>query len=322
MLRLRLLLAISLSLMTLPRFEAYAATRDQLTSDYKKVLEPFQKKNPMIGQGNPATTKHPMTVEQCLTKAKAAGITFENPAFETICGSPYMAPLYDAAKQKPEEAKVCIDQFEFPNIPCDYPVVWAQANEAAQICAAQGKRICDAHEWEGACAGDLQPADYAFDSFKNLAPEQQLKARRATHNVVANKNEVYPYGKERKKGICAMNSTKDAKCNGGDWKNCGSNTYPAGSFPECRSRFDVYDQNGNAAEHMNIPTKPEEMASADPLKPLGYTEMKGSWFIWDKYQAHPDHCRWRAPYWHGTKVNHAKSHSNYHLGFRCCKDVK
>ncbi len=161
-----------------------SATREELISGYKKVLEPFQKKNPMIGQGNPATTKHPMTTEQCLEKAKTAGITFENPGYEKVCGAPYMSPLFDPAKQKPEDAKVCIDQFEFPNIPCEYPVVWAQANEAVEICAAQGKRICDAHEWEGACAGDLQPEDYKFDSFKNLPPEGQLKARRAAHNAL------------------------------------------------------------------------------------------------------------------------------------------
>jgi hypothetical protein len=27
---------------------------------------------------------------------------------------------------------------------------------------------------------------------------------------------------------------------------------------------------------------------------LGYTEMKGSWFIFDSYRAHEDWCRWRA----------------------------
>ncbi|RYZ55030.1 MAG: hypothetical protein EOP07_14960 [Proteobacteria bacterium] len=298
-----------------------SATREELISNYKKVLEPFQKNNHQMGQGNPLTTKHPMTTEQCLERAKSANVTFENPGFEKICGAPYMAPLYNPTKQKPEDAKVCIDQFEFPNIPCEYPVVWAQANEAVEICAAQGKRICDAHEWEGACAGELDEPDYAFDTFKNLPPEQQLKARRAAHNAVANKNPVYSYGKERKKGNCAMNSTKANDCNGGDWKHCGSNTYPAGSFTECGSELKVYDIHGNAAEHMNIPTKPEEMASHGATKPLGYTEMKGSWFIWDKYQAHPDHCRWRAPYWHGTKITDKKSHSNYHLSFRCCKDI-
>ena len=35
---------------------------------------------------------------------------------------------------------------------------------------------------------------------------------------------------------------------------------------------------------------------------LGYTEMKGSWFIFDAYRAHEDWCRWRAPFWHGSRV--------------------
>lgn len=298
-----------------------AANREELIQQYKKILEPFQKNSPWMGTGNPAVTHHPMTTEQCLDKLKKDNISYENPQFEKICGAPYMAPLYDPAKQKPEEAKVCIDQFEFPSIPCEYPVVWTQANEAVEICAAAGKRICDAHEWEGACAGDLQPPDYEFDTFKGQSPEAQLKSRRYAHNRIADKNPVWSYGKERKKGNCGMNSVKDDGCNGGDWKRCGSNTYPTGSFPECKSALEVFDIHGNAAEHMNIPTKPDEMASTGS-KTLGYTEMKGSWFIWDKYQAHPDHCRWRAPYWHGTKIMHPKSHSNYHLSFRCCKDVK
>jgi hypothetical protein len=54
---------------------------------------------------------------------------------------------------------------------------------------------------------------------------------------------------------------------------------------------------------------------------LGYTELKGSWFIFDTFRAHPDWCRWRAPFWHGTKVMDEHSHANYHLGFRCAKTV-
>jgi hypothetical protein len=49
--------------------------------------------------------------------------------------------------------------------------------------------------------------------------------------------------------------------------------------------------------------------------------MKGSWFIFDSYRAHEDWCRWRAPYWHGSRVMDPKSHENYHLGFRCCKTL-
>ena len=43
---------------------------------------------------------------------------------------------------------VCADMFEYPNIPMVYPVVWVRASEAAQLCAAEGKRMGDAHEWE------------------------------------------------------------------------------------------------------------------------------------------------------------------------------
>jgi len=49
--------------------------------------------------------------------------------------------------------------------------------------------------------------------------------------------------------------------------------------------------------------------------------MKGSWFIFDAYRAHEDWCRWRAPYWHGSRVMDRYSHANYHLGFRCCKTL-
>ena len=82
----------------------------------------------------------------------------------------------------------------------------------------------------------------------------------------------------------------------------------------------MFDLNGNAAEHMNLPLGPEQMASRGSTT-LGYTEMKGSWFIFDTYRAHEDWCRWRAPFWHGTRVMDPHSHANYHLGFRCCKTL-
>ncbi|MGB8259776.1 MAG: hypothetical protein WCE75_05480, partial [Terracidiphilus sp.] len=56
--------------------------------------------------------------------------------------------------------------------------------------------------------------------------------------------------------------------------------------------LEVYDLNGNAAEHMNLPLAEDQMASRGSTK-LGVCEMKGSWFIWDAFQAHPDWCRWR-----------------------------
>jgi formylglycine-generating enzyme required for sulfatase activity len=103
-----------------------------------------------------------------------------------------------------------------------------------------------------------------------------------------------------------------------EWQYCGSNTYPTGAFPACVSPFGVYDQHGNAAEHMSLPMKPQELGNRGGI---GWTEMKGSWFIFSAYEAHKDDCRWRAPDWHGSKVMDHNSHGNYHLGFRCCKDL-
>lgn len=267
-----------------------------------------------IGQGNPAITRHPMTPEQCAARVPGGPNSYNNSRNARICGDKFMAPLYDPQSEKASDARACIDMFEFPNIPCTYPVVWVKAKEAAEICAAVGKRLCDAHEWEGACAGALEEPDYFFGL-------GSVAAMRNAHNAKYGPSKSWAYGSSFKRGVCAQNSEKSASCGGGGFSRCGSNTYPTGAFPQCKSKLGVYDLHGNAAEHMNLPMAPDQMASRGSKK-LGVTEMKGSWFIWDKYQAHPDWCRWRAPYWHGSRVLSSGSHENYHLGFRCCKTVK
>lgn len=273
-----------------------------------------------LGQGNPAVTRHAATREACRAKLLQEGVTYENPDFERRCGAKYMAPLFDPAREGPEDAKACIDQFEFPDIPCEFPVVWVRAKEAAELCAALGKRICDAHEWEGACEGRLLAPDYDFAHTKGRAEGQAQSALAAAHNARWAPKRSWSYGPEFKKGVCAQSSTKDAACHGGQWETCGSNHYPVGFFPGCKSSLQVFDLNGNAAEHMSLPLAEGQLASRGSST-LGVCEMKGSWFIWDAFQAHPDWCRWRAPSWHFCHVTDADSHRNYHLGFRCCKTL-
>jgi formylglycine-generating enzyme len=260
------------------------------------------------GQGNPLANQHPLTRRQCREARQAAGVTER---VSSVCKRPFMVPIYDRAKQRPEDARLCMDAYEFPGIPCEYPVTWVSAKDAVALCGAVGKRLCDAHEWEGACAGAVLPPETEYDFTK---PRKESKF---AHN--AKRETVWAYGKSRDAARCGTGGKKSRSCDPISFKGCGSNTFPAGSFPGCVSAFGVYDQHGNAAEHMNLPTKPEEIGARGGL---GQTEMKGSWFIFDGYQAHEDDCRWRAPDWHGTSVTDPNSHANYHLGLRCCVDLR
>ena len=291
-----------------------------LTPEQMAEVRAIFGRSPFISQGNPSITRHPATEDECRAKLESLDASPDNAKFDRICGSPYMAPLYDPATQTAEEALACIDRFEFPDIPCAYPVVWVRAKEAAELCWAVGKRLCDAHEWEGACAGSLQPPDYRFDLAVGVSASDAVNRMRKAHNQLYSQSKAWSYGPSYEKGVCAAASFKSAGCEGGSWQHCGSNTYPTGMFPECTSALGVFDLHGNAAEHMNLPLAPDQMSSTGSRE-LGVTEMKGSWFIFDTYYAHEDWCRWRAPYWHGSRVMSADSHHNYHLGFRCCKTV-
>jgi len=170
-------------------------------------------------------------------------------------------------------------------------------------------------------AGSLEKPDYRFDLAKGVSPNVAVSRMRAAHNRAHEADRSWSYGPSYEKGVCGAASHKTPGCTGGSWPGCGSNTYPAGDFPACHSSLGVFDLNGNAAEHMNLPLNPLQMSSQGS-KTLGYTEMKGSWFIFDTYRAHEDWCRWRAPFWHGSRVMDEHSHANYHLGFRCCKSLQ
>jgi len=288
-------------------FRRMAATLRLGEDQLVKVRAVFGRSN-VLGQGNPAVAKYAMTRRECREIRAAAAVVEEEKA---RCGAPFMAPLYDpAAGQSEADAKVCIDRYEFPGIPCEHPVVWSSPREAAELCEAVGKRLCDAHEWEGGCAGALHEpeAEYTFGKERKVSRRKHNEAREI----------VWAYGAEQNHDLCATKSSKTKGCTSGGWKRCGTNAYPAGAFPGCVSRLGVYDQHGNVAEHMNLPTRPEEMMSSGGA---GQTEMKGSWFIFAGLEAHPDDCRWRAPDWHATRVKDVNSHANYHLGFRCCKSI-
>ncbi|WP_437960750.1 SUMF1/EgtB/PvdO family nonheme iron enzyme [Sorangium sp. So ce119] len=279
-----------------------------LSDEAMRRVEEIFAASPVLGQGNPALTRHPMSRSECRRIRTLSGVA---PAREPACGAPGMVPLFDPTRgQTRESARVCIDQLEFPNIACEYPVVHVRAREAALLCRAIGKRICDAHEWEGACAGALREPDVEYEWER---PRDEASWH---HNLLREK--VWSHGPEKNHALCGTGSSRTPGCPGGGWDRCGSNTYPAGAFPACRSSLGVFDLHGNVAEHMSLPILPGELARHGDR---GFTEMKGSWFAFSSMDVHADDCRWRAPDWHGTRLMSKSSHANYHLGFRCCKDV-
>lgn len=274
-----------------------------------------------LGQGNPKARRPAMTQKECREIRSAASSPREA---SPVCRAANMVAVYDPSSgQTEKDARVCIDQYEFPNVPCEYPVVWVRASEAAAICKALGKRLCDAHEWEGACAGRLlgPEEEYSFEKVPRAYDRGLRKERRLwmEHRHNEGRDIVWAYGAVKDHGKCATGARKDPRCTVVDWGICGTNSYPAGAFPECVSPFGAYDLHGNVAEHMSLPLYPNELGSRGGV---GWTEMKGSWFLFQREETHPDDCRWRARNWHTTRVDHWNSHRNYHLGFRCCRDIE
>jgi formylglycine-generating enzyme len=267
-----------------------------------------------IGFGNPRISTGAMSRAECHARRASARIAPASPE----CRAPHMVRVPGEG----DAPGVCIDQFEFPNVPCEFPVVWVRASEAQQICEAMGKRLCDAHEWEGGCAGRvLSPeTDYAWDRLPKRFETASRRERRLFMEHLHNeaREVVWAYGPKLDFERCGTQVRKDARCSIVDWGLCATRSYPAGAFPECVSPRGVYDQHGNVAEHMSLPLRPTELGRAGGS---GWTEMKGSWFAFAHERPHLDDCRWRAKNWHTTAVSHWNSHRNYHLGFRCCKDV-
>ncbi|MFT3773858.1 MAG: SUMF1/EgtB/PvdO family nonheme iron enzyme [Minicystis sp.] len=250
----------------------------------------------LINQGNKALAKHSISKAKCL--AGLEGVTLQTEEQKAICGGfENMVPVWKRGK-KP---KYCIDIFEFPNKPCELPLVWVAPVQAKVICELQGKRLCSQEEWTLSCNADPEggkPTKFAYGDEMNLD--------------TCNTN----------KPAATYGPGCDAKSATSAWKTCSTNTEPTGSFPKCRSRFGVYDLHGNVAEIMTR------------LDPDGHTydQLKGSAFFYTDVargpnerppkgrETYPDHCAYD-PRWHVELMSEAW-HNNYHLGFRCCKTVR
>jgi formylglycine-generating enzyme required for sulfatase activity len=278
-----------------PPADAKAAARRASLLSYLIAPSPGH-----FNQGNPALANHAISKRACLEGLR--GITIQTEAQRTQCGADNMVPVY--ANGDPSSAKVCIDVFEYPNLACELPFVWGSPAEADLMCRAQGKRLCAQGEWNLACSADPSGGEkslYAYGNELDLA--------------ICNTHTSKHMAEDGKTWIC---NTQNATTT---WTTCATDTEPAGAFPKCRSRLGVFDQSGNVAEEMT-------RKDGDEV----YTQLKGSaWFYQDvgrepgkpafhpERESYPDTCNYD-PRWH-VEVLKNSQHVNYHLGFRCCKDV-
>ncbi|MGZ3721846.1 MAG: hypothetical protein ACXVA9_02870 [Bdellovibrionales bacterium] len=280
---------------------------------------------------------HPASRQTCIDRVLKTGLIRPNQAYERVCGAKWMAPIPQAKGESPLNAKVCIDQFEFPDLPCEYPIVWSTAPLASQVCQAMGKRVCNSHEWEGGCAGSMDNKNpYLF----NLA---SLNERRSVYNK--NREKIWAFNTnpeaagKNSRDICAIYNANDpdidpslrghlgefytaigksptCQTTSSDYANCGSHTWPAGFKHLCHSGNEVYDMHGNVAEVVSFPSSPDEIAHGTRT---GHTERKGSFFV--PRGDYADDCRVRQPYEH-FGVFASDGMSFYQEGFRCCKDIE
>lgn len=72
----------------------------------------------------------------------------------TAPGTPHRRPSVEADLSPLAIPGFDIDRLPYPNDPARPPHLAATRAEAAQLCAARGRRLCEELEWERACRGD------------------------------------------------------------------------------------------------------------------------------------------------------------------------
>lgn len=294
-----------ISLVTLPAPDG--GVGDAQASPYFKWV--FVPQPGRFNQGNGAIARHDIDKAKC--EAGLRDVVIQTPEQRARCGgAENMVPIWRGSD--PAKATTCIDVFEFPNKPCELPMVWGSPSQAGRICQMQGKRLCAQEEWNLACGGDPAggaPSVYAYGDELDLD--------------LCNTQKPHDYKKDGINWTCNVQSAQTA------WGSCSTDTEPSGSFPRCRSRFGVFDQHGNVAEMMT-----RRAGERDPVsKSKTVTQLKGSAFFYvdvarqhdrphprdAKHDTYPDHCNYD-PRWHVEPIEGAQ-HVNYHLGFRCCKSL-
>jgi formylglycine-generating enzyme required for sulfatase activity len=125
---------------------------------------------------------------------------------------------------KSKSLHYCIDRYEYPNQAGTKPTVVVSYNEASELCASEGKRLCTADEWTQACEGpDHSPYPYGF--------ERDATACNHDKPYIIPDDFAYQNPETRAAEVTRLNQSE-----------------PSGSRPACASSYGVFDMTGNVDE--------------------------------------------------------------------------
>lgn len=132
--------------------------------------------------------------------------------------------------------RYCMDTFEWPNERAAVPRVLVSWQEARELCATKGKRLCSEEEWTFACEGEsMRPYVYGFERDPSKCNfDKPYRERKFTFT---------PW--DTCMGDPACKTAFDAI----------DQRMPAGSLETCKSPEGVYDLNGNVNEWVMMPGK-------------------------------------------------------------------
>ncbi len=221
-------------------------------------------------------------------------ITRQNSACEDANWNPrFLCTRFDPVKLSPPAVRqkaldYCIDRYEFPNIPGEYPGVLLSYNDGQQICAAQGKHLCTEDEWTFACEGPRAlPYPYGYARYvdpRSHFPDHIIPGEGCNIDVIRHGVHFDPKRmlRNRASPVAAVEIDKL-------WAGTRS-----GERLACVSPFGVYDITGNIEEWTSRPEGAK------------HSVLRGGYWAPVESRCQP------------ANTAHGPSHAYYQTGFRCC----
>jgi len=164
--------------------------------------------------------------------------------------------------------RVCVDRYEYPNREGEKPVVAVNWEQAGELCAAEGKRLCTSDEWTLACEGS-EGRPYPYGTARDS------EACNIDKPYIMPDNEAFANPDTREEEIARVDQRE-----------------PSGARARCVSSFGVHDMTGNVDEWVH------NEGGSDNVKPFN-SGLKGGWWGPVRNRCRPmtlDHNKWHKGY--------------------------